>query len=254
MKHLINLICAIVIIVPGMAQTSLSITTGKTTALIFPFPVNHVDRGTKEVLVQQVPENKNILLVKAGSKNFAATNLSVITEDGSLYGFTVDYKDDPGNLILYMPTQNKVSTATYADDIMDNPPTIHGIKDKRWDMKAMVSGIYIKDNTIYYQIKLENLSTIDYDIDFLRFYVRDKKKGRRMAIQENEIEPLYIAGNTKGVKAITSSVIVVALQKFTIPNAKILAIEINEKNGGRNLLLRVGNNKIIKAKSLPDLK
>lgn len=253
MKHLIYLVCAIGLIVPVMAQTSLSITTGKTTSLIFPFPVNHVDRGTKEVLVQIVPENKNILLVKAATKNFVSTNLSVITEDGSLYGFTVDYKDDLENWIYYLPERNKVSTATYAAHIIDNPQTMHGIKDKRWDMNAIVSGIYIKDNTIYYQIKLDNHSTIDYDIDFLRFYIRDKKKARRTAIQENEMTPLHVSGNTKLVRAASSSVIVVALQKFTIPDAKFLAIEINEKNGGRNLLLKVGNRKIIKATPLPGI-
>lgn len=253
MKHLINLVLAIGIMVPVMGQTTLSITTGKTTSLIFPFPVNHVDRGTKEVLVQQVPENKNIILVKAATKNFAPTNLSVITEDGSLYGFAVDYKDDPAKWIYYLPERNKVNTAAYAEGIIDNPPTMHGIKDKSWDMKAIVSGIYIKGNTIYYQIKLNNLSTIDYDIDFLRFYIRDKKKARRTAIQENEMTPLFVSCNTKLIKATTSSVIVVAFQKFTIPDAKFLAIEINEKNGGRNLLLKVGNRKIIKAKTLPDL-
>ncbi len=254
MKHLLNLLFVMGIVVPVMAQTSLSITTDKTTSLIFPFPVNHVDRGTKEVLVQRVPENKNILLVKAATKNFVSTNLSVITEDGSFYGFTVDYKQDPANWIFYLPARNKISTATYADDILDNPPTMHGIKNKSWDIRAMVSGIYIKDNTVFYQIKLVNHSPVDYDIDLLRFYVRDKKKARRTAVQENELTPLYIAGNTKMVRASTSSVIVLAFQKFTIPGAKFLAIEISEKNGGRNLLLKVGNNKIIKAKSLPDLK
>jgi hypothetical protein len=48
--------------------------------------------------------------------------------------------------------------------------------------------------------------------------------------------------------------IVVALDKFTIPDAKYLAIEIGEKSGGRNLLMKVSNRKIIKALPLSDFK
>ena len=103
-------------------------------------------------------------------------------------------------------------------------------------------------------MRMDNESPIDYDIDLLRFFIRDKKKGKRTAIQENELKPLYVVGNTSRVKGGSQNSIVVALEKFTIPDAKDLAIQIMEKNGGRHLLMKVKNNKIIKAISLSDLK
>jgi conjugative transposon TraN protein len=129
-----------------------------------------------------------------------------------------------------------------------------GVKDASWDMIAKVIGIYIKEDIIYYQLDLQNQSPIDYEINLLRFYIRDKKQAKRTAIQEAEITPLYVAGNVSLVKANSRNSIVVALNRFTIPDAKYLAIEIGEKNGGRNLLMKVNNRKIIKAISLPDLK
>src|SRR6187402_2580051 len=131
---------------------------------------------------------------------------------------------------------------------------MRGGSDQRFDMKISIDGIYIKDEVIYYQLKLMNESPIDYDIELLRFYIRDKRKGKRTAVQENEVIPLYIAGNTRQVKGQSKGTIVVALEKFTIPDAKVLAIQVMEKNGGRHLLMRVRNNKIIKAISLPDLR
>jgi len=107
---------------------------------------------------------------------------------------------------------------------------------------------------IYYQLDLQNQSPVDYDINFMRFYIRDKKKAKRTAIQESELTPLYVAGNTSHVKANNHNSIVVALDKFTIPDAKYLAIEIAEKNGGRHLFMKVNNRKIMKAIPLPDLK
>ena len=35
----------------AQAQQPLGVSTDKTTALIFPFPISHVDRGTKDIIV-----------------------------------------------------------------------------------------------------------------------------------------------------------------------------------------------------------
>ncbi|OJV98527.1 MAG: conjugative transposon protein TraN [Sphingobacteriales bacterium 44-61] len=220
---------------------------------MFPFPIRHVDRGTKDVLVQQVKEADNILLLKAGVKNFQPTNLSVFTADGSSYSFAVNFQEKPLIWIYEIPAQIETSVQTYASGILDNPRTMKGLRDRKWEMSFAITGIYIKANVIYYQLRLDNNSPIDYDIDFLRFYIRDRKKGKRTASQENEVKPIYTAGNTTCVKAIDENMIVVALDKFTIPDAKYLAIEINERSGGRHLLLKVGNRKIIQAVPLPDL-
>ncbi|MGC4102305.1 conjugative transposon protein TraN [Ferruginibacter sp.] len=253
MKYLLTIITACMLQLSCTAQ-KVQVSTDKTTTLVFPFAIRHADRGTKDILIQPVKDADNILLVKAASKEFSYTNLSVVTVDGSVYSFPVEYAPEPSLWIYQVPPQQKTAVSTYANGIADNPLTIRGIRDQSWKMDAAVSGIYIKDNTLYYQLALHNHSSIDYDIEFLRFYIWDKKKSKRTAAQENELLPLYISGNTTQVKANTKSCIVIALEKFTIPDAKYLAIEINEKNGGRHLLLKVHNNKIVKAILLPDLK
>lgn len=236
----------------ALAQQPLSITTDKTTSLVFPFPIKHVDRGTKDVLVQPVKENEKILLVKAASKQFSETNLSVVTSDGHVYEFTVTYQLQPSSLVWHLPPNKKASIATYANSIIDNKP--HRIlKVEKYNVVAKVTGIYIKDEVIYYQLEICNHSPLDYDIDLLQFVIRDKKKSKRTAIQENELTPLYIAGNKKQVKANNFSVIVVALDKFTIPDAKLLGIRVMEKNGGRHFNLKIYNGHILKAIVLPDL-
>ena len=255
MKQFVSFLCAMGMLVTSLAQgPSLSITTDKTTSLIFPYPITHVDRGTKDVLVEQVKEAGNILPVKAASVNFPETNLSVVTGDGSVYSFPVIYEKNPLTWVYTLPSKISVTPERYASSISDNPQTMRGVRCKKWDMLVKVTGIYIHENTTYYQLQFDNQSPIDYDIDLLRFYIRDKKKAKRTAIQENEMKPLCIEGNTNSVKANSTSTVVVALEKFTIPDAKFLAIEIKERNGGRHILLKIHNNKIMRAISLPDLK
>ncbi len=254
MKRFVCLLLMSWLFVSAMAQTSLFITTDKTTSLVFPFAIRHVDRGTQAVLAQQVNESPTILLVKAAEKDFTETNLSVVTEDGSVYSFIVCYKSNPSTWVIYLPENKTKTVSSYANGILDNQKTIKGIKDRMYNMKAFVKGIYIKDNVIYYQLQIENNGPVDYDIDLLRFFIKDKKKSRRTAVQENEQKPLYIAGNISKVKARESSVIVVALDKFTIPDKKYLAVQMMEKNGGRHFLLKINNKKIMQAITLPDLK
>jgi len=254
MKRLVYLICGCCLLVSAKAQTSLCIATDKTTSLVFPFSILHVDRGTKDILVQPVQEADNILLVKAGLKDFPETNLSVFTSDGGVYTFQVCYQPIPTTWTYYLPTNKKATMATYANGILDNRRTLWGVRDNSWNIDAAVIGSYIKDDVVYYQLRIINNSSIDYDIEVLRFYIRDKKKSKRTAVQENELKPLQISGNTKQVKAFSRTVAVIALDKFTIPDQKFMGIQIMEKNGGRHLSMKLGNKDILKAIPLQDLR
>src|SRR5665213_1565383 len=119
MKQLVCLVAVIGLFVSSFSQTpSLSITTNKTTSLIFPFTIKHVDRGTRDILVQQVKEAGNILLVKAARKDFPETNLTVLTSDGSIYNFEVNFENKPSLFVYNLPVQTSASLATYANSIL----------------------------------------------------------------------------------------------------------------------------------------
>ena len=89
MKRTILLLSSWMLFAQLPAQGPLQISTHKTTSLIFPFPVLHVDHGTKDILVQHLKEQDNILLVKAAVAKFAEANLSGVTRDGCVYSFKV---------------------------------------------------------------------------------------------------------------------------------------------------------------------
>jgi conjugative transposon TraN protein len=251
MKRVIFIFCALINV--ALAQQPLAVSTDKTTSLIFPFPILHVDRGTQDIITLPVKESDNILLVKAATKLFKETNLSVVTGDGNVYQFTVSYSEKPNELVFHLPPSKKASIATYCNSILDNKVSIRVKQIKKENIWFRVIGIYVKDDVLFYQLEIHNHSPIDYDIDLLKFFIRDKKKGKRTSVQENELTPLYVTGNQTKVKAYNFSIIVVAVDKFMIPDAKFLGIQMMEKNGGRNFNLKVYNNQILKAVVLPDL-
>ncbi len=252
MKRVVSMLGGILFFFFMQGQT-ISLSTDKTTSLVFPFAVLHADRGSRDIIVQQIPEARNVLLVKAVAKDFHSTNLTVATSDGSIYSLNAAYDASPAQLVYEITAQLHESVETYARSVITNSKFLHGIGDRNWGIVSRITGLYSKDEVLYCQVHLENRSAIDYGVDFLRCYIGDKKKGGRTATQETEWEPLFIAGNKTMVKAHSRSVLVLALPKFTIPDAKYFAVEINERNGGRHLSMKLNNRKLIKAIALPDL-
>lgn len=240
----------------------LPITFYKTTNLVFPYAIKSVDRGSKDILAQKAKGVDNILQVKAGKPGFDQTNLTVITADGKLYSYILNYSDTPSVLNIRFtnttPTSpeafflndsiNEAQVQADAEVVATEKATVNGIKDKSYGMKIEMSALYIKGDVLFCRINLQNHSNINYGIDQLRFYIRDQKKLKRTATQEIEITPLYVKGDTSVIAGQTENVFVYALPKFTIPDKKYFAIEVMEKSGGRHLKLAIHNKTIVRAK------
>ncbi|MFX1705746.1 conjugative transposon protein TraN [Chitinophaga sp. CC14] len=235
----------------------------KTSNIIFPFAISSVDRGSRDLMVQKAKGVKNILQVKAGKENFPETNLSIVTEDGKFYSFLVGYDSTPSVLNLQFPkysqdaseetaslskdTLNAADVERTADLVKISKRKHHGPHDRKFEIEAQLTAIYIKNDLFYFQVFLENRSSINYYTDQLKFSIRDRKIARRTAHQEVDVIPRYIAGNANLIKAKDNGVLVFVVPKFTIPDKKQLFLFLSEKDGGRNLKLKIKNHHLINA-------
>lgn len=253
-----------------IASYKLEVTYNKTTNLVFPAAITSVDKGSQDILVEKATGVENILRVKADVKDFSETSLSIITSDGKLYSFVVEYAKQPSylninvakisqedsvidhlpinqQLISSDPVIDKSILAMYSDSVIDKESNIYSIHTTNSKVTIALNGIYIHDDILLCRLSFKNNSNINYDIDQFHFYIRDKKTSKRTASQEIEMKALSIRGDTAVLKGMSKEQWVISLSKFTIPNNKYLSIEIMEKNGGRNLFLKVMNRHIMKA-------
>ncbi len=233
----------------------------KTTTLVFPFSIKSVDRGSKDILAQKANNVQNVLLLKAARQGLKETNLTVITADGQLFSFLLNFSENPSLLnfdfskptnastknVLLINELNEGTLQKKANQATEQAANNTLIKDRKFDMAFSLTGLFVHEQVMYYQIKLVNNSSIDYDIDQLRFFLRDQKKYRRTALQEIEIKPLYIKNEVSRLKGGSGYTVVFALPKMTIPDEKYMAILLMEKNGGRHLQLQLNNRTILKA-------
>lgn len=245
---------------------SLDITWHKTTLLIFPAAIQSADRGDRYVLAEKVKGVENILKVKAGEKDFQPSNLQVVTADGKVYVFNVYYSELPsyntidlrqqtplGAVLFEGVSLNGSELSEYADLIAGSEPFVKGVKYRNHGMTLTLDGIYIKDDVLFFRYRLKNKTPISYSGASLRFYIRDKKKAKRTAVQDREIQHLHLmyTGRPEDKQGQT---IVVALKKFTIAESKDFVSEFIEEGGGdRHFTCKVGQGKLFKAKPLRKL-
>jgi conjugative transposon TraN protein len=239
----------------------------KTTHLIFPFSIISIDRGSAGILAQKATGVENILKVKADKKDFEETNLSVITSDGKLYSFLVCYNGNPAYLnvnidsVLGQPSIdalkqkasgafNEALLSYYTKLALQADPNLHGVKTNSGKASILLEGVYVNQNALFLRLQLRNASAINYNIDQLRLFVRDKIKTKRTAIQEREVEALFTEGDKTVIRANSTQSVVLAVPAFTISNNKYFVVEMTERGGGRNLLLKVKGKHLLKAQPL----
>jgi conjugative transposon TraN protein len=244
----------------------------KTTNLIFPGEVAGIDRGSRDILVQKAPVTKNIVQLKAGRVYFPETSLSVITTDGHLFSFLVDYATDPADLTLQIRTRELIPDSDNSEGeipvelsgkvqeqeflrksvpaILKAGRNIYGENSRHDLVKLSLTGLYICRNRFFLRLGFQNLSTIGFVIREIRLFTTDRQRSRRVATQETEINPLAVFEPDSTVAAGSKVTCIITLPEFTLSDSRMLTILIPEKNGGRDLRLRLLNRNLLLAKPL----
>lgn len=259
---------------------ALEVTFNKTVHVIFPAPIRYVDLGSADLLAAKADGTENVLRVKAALRDFSReSNLSVITEDGNYYTFNVKYADEPVKLSVEMTdflhdgeAVNRPNNAldVYMQELGQESPllvklimqSIHKNNDreikhlgsKRFGIQHTLKGVYTHNGLLYFHLQLKNSSNVPFNIDFITFKIVDKKVAKRTAIQEQVIWPLRAYNNLMVIGGKRTERMVFTLPKFTIPDDKMLVIELNEQEGGRHQRFTVDNADLVRAKVINELK
>jgi conjugative transposon TraN protein len=258
----------------------LEVTYDKTVHIIFPSAVRYVDLGSPNLVAGKAEVAENVIRVKAALKGFTTeTNLGVITDDGSFYSFNVKYAEEPHLLNIEMTdfihdgeAVNRPNNAMeiYLKELGNESPrlvnlvlkSIYGnnnrpiknIGSKRFGIQYLLKGIYAHNGLLYFHTQVKNASNVPFDVDFITFKIVDKKVAKRTAIQEQVVRPLRAYNFVTQIPGRGNERTVFAMEKFTIPDGKQLVVELNEKNGGRHQSFTIGNEDLIGAKLIDELK
>lgn len=257
----------------------LEVTFEKTVHLIFPAAIRYVDLGSQNIIAGKADDAENVLRVKAAVREFETeTNMSVICEDGSFYGFNVKYADEPEKLSMEMkdflsPTEGRLPSNRvdiYFKELGSESPilvklimksiyqndkrTIKHVGAKQFGMRFLLRGLYAHNGLLYFHVRMDNESNMPYAVDFITFKVVDKKVAKHTAIQERILQPLRAFHQVMWIGAGRSERIVFALEQFTLSEDKQLEVTLYERNGSRTLTFYVEPEDLLLTKKIDNLK
>ena len=257
----------------------------KTVHILFPSPVTYIDIGSMDIIAGKADGAENVVRVKAAVRNFAAeTNLTVITEDGGFFTFDVHYAENPVvstlNLTVQEPQTEGVKEPAAAGDYQStasegrvllrevgrqkpatvkrmlsdiyrqNRTDVKGIRTKKYGIGVEVLGIYVSNDVVYIHTCMYNDTNISFEVDARHFIVADRKLTKRTAQQQTSLEILRVCNDPAVVRGRQRQRTVFALPKLTIPDDKVLLLEIIEKNGARHQTVEIAAKELLEAKLL----
>ena len=256
------------------------VTFAKTVHIIFPSAVRYVDLGSNWIIAGKADGAENVIRVKATTEGFPGeTNFSVICEDGSFYSFNARYAHEPemlniemkdflenGNTTDFSHTRMNlhfrelgnespllvklIMQSIYKEDRRE----IRHLGCKRFGVQFLLKSVHSHNGLFYFHTETRNRSNVAFRTDFIRFKIVDKKVPKRTAIQERVIDPVRSYNEVLVTEGKSDVRTVYAVPQFTIPDDKLLVIELFEKDGGRHQTIRVENADLVAAKQINELK
>ena len=256
------------------------VTFAKTVHIIFPSVVRYVDLGSNWIIAGKADGAENVIRVKATTEGFPGeTNFSVICEDGSFYSFNARYAHEPEMLNIEMKDflENGDTTdfshtrmnihfrelgnespllvklimqSIYKEDRRE----IRHLGCKRFGVQFLLKSVHSHNGLFYFHTETRNRSNVAFRTDFIRFKIVDKKVPKRTAIQERVIDPVRSYNEVLVTEGKSDVRTVYAVPQFTIPDDKLLVIDLFEKDGGRHQTIRVENADLVAAKQINELK
>ena len=256
------------------------VTFAKTVHIIFPSAVRYVDLGSDWIIAGKADGAENVIRVKATTEGFPGeTNFSVICEDGSFYSFNARYAHEPEILNIEMKDFLENGDTTdfshtrmniYFRELGNESPIlvklimqsiykedrreIRHLGCKRFGVQFLLKSVHSHNGLFYFHTETRNRSNVAFRTDFIRFKIVDKKVPKRTAIQERVIDPVRSYNEVLVTEGKSDVRTVYAVPQFTIPDDKLLVIELFEKDGGRHQTIRVENADLVAAKQINELK
>jgi conjugative transposon TraN protein len=252
---------------------SIELTQNKTTHILFPSSIEYVDLGSQEIIASKVEATSNVLRIKTIKEDISPTNFTVITNDGKYFSFNVSYKGQPTqlsyDLTKFEKQNSKKQSEVLFKDLGTTSPSLAdlfmkaiikknkkelNIKSKSYSVEARLKSIYTQDGKLYFHISINNKSNLPYQVDYVSFKIKDRRTTKRTTIQEVSLKPIRSIIDFHIINSQNKQDNVFMLDQFTLSDKQVLLIEIIEKNGVRNLVLKIKISDILKLKNIDYLK
>lgn len=229
---------------------------GNTTEIFLPNDIVYCRQGNEEVF--GIEYYNNMVKVNTTFDKFIPSNLFVVDKDLNTYEITIindhaitySYTFDDGRSYVAHIDANSIEMERLISKLHIKKRNIYSLGVIKNKFEMSLANLYVHGDFMFFVFDIKNFSNIDYDIDFVKCFIRDQKKMKNAIQQEVQHDPVQQKDFTKRIFGKSSNRFVLAFNKFTIPDEKVFEIEMFEKGGGRHMKLPILNEYILSAQLL----
>jgi len=237
----------------------------KNVALFFPEPIRQGITGSDNFIFTYNREKEQyfgLLQAKPGKES----NLLVVNRNGSIFSYIVRYKSQLTKLNYFVPKSSSIGNerpilndttvvakvkdsidnktfyyTKFSSYLLDKRQRIGTIQKRNEGIVLRINNIVFDKEELYFVIQIENKSTLDYDLNFLNLSVETRQKGKKKSLQKLFQEPVFKYNLPQRITEGKVVRLVYIMPKFSIGNDRRLIVELNEKNGERDLKLKMSH-------------
>ena len=242
----------------------------KNVALFFPEPIRQGITGSEDFVFtynREKYQHLGLLQANPGKES----NLLIISTNGSIFSYILKYSERLDKLNYFISDSGKIGnenpefkeeheedvaliSATKAEEVLaDKEPyyqnfssyilkrkrNIGKILARKENVLLIVENIVFHNGELYFVIKIDNRTSIDYDLSLLDISVETRKKGKKKSMQKLVKKPVYKFRVPEKVAKGEISRFVYVLPKFSIAEEKVVVIDLKEQNGERDIKLKI---------------
>lgn len=238
----------------------------KTTHLVCPDKVVYVQAGDYDLVqAEVVPELSNMVRIKAVKPFEDQTSLTVVCAD-RIYSFELEYGND-APITYPIETFDSEQAKTFSGKLMPDyelkdlcdrvlEKHKHQFRKRKAEkdgIKFRLNSISLKSDALFFELEVTNKTNLAYDVESFNFWITDKRQAKATNVQEYQVQPDYQHNHIQRIPGKSTLRELFVFEKMTIPDQRILKIELGEKargNTGRKLALNLKNKDILKARPL----
>ena len=237
----------------------------KNVALFFPEPIRQGITGSENFVFTYNREKEQyfgLLQAQPGKES----NLLIINKNGSIFSYIIRYKAQLLKLNYFVSLSNSIGNEKQkvADSIetenseksIDNSTYYYRkfcsyLLDKRQYLGrytrrnngviVRLENIVFDKEELYFVIQIRNNSTLDYDLNFLNLSIETRQKGKKKSLQRLYQEPIFKHHLPSKIVVNETVRFIYVMPKFSLSNDRRVVLELNEKDGERNIEMKISH-------------
>jgi len=237
----------------------------KNVALFFPEAISQGLTGAAHFVFtynRDKQQHFGLLQAKPGRES----NLLVIGADGAVFSYILKYKKQLSRLNYFIPEAQSIGKEkpVVKDSVEDKKPqnnltnkndhyrsfgsyllskkqVMDRIKKRKYGIILSVENIVFNKEELYFVIQIENKSGLDYDLNFLDLSIQTRQRGKKKSVQRLQKEPVFQYKVPAKIRKEQTVKLVYIFPKFSLSKDRRAVLELNEKDGERNIALKISH-------------